>query len=129
MREWNFPSEWSPEFFDFFVREVVGKHGRWNLHPFLLIQDIQALRPTVLPVVPRVLNKIHDKIQAGMAAAGGMKQSLFNAALHAKTEGLKHGHLKHGLYDFLIFNRIKKALGMGKWNRIIRSTNLFSPTS
>lgn len=47
-----------------------------------------------------------------MAAAGGVKSKLFHAALAAKTEGLKHGHLQHALYDRLIFNKIKKGLGM-----------------
>ena len=77
-----------------------------------LLEDIQACRPTMMPVAPRVLNKIHDKVIAGMNNAGGMKKKLFYAALHAKTEGLKHGQLKHGFYDALIFNKIKKALGM-----------------
>lgn len=30
--------------------------------PTLLIEDLQACRPTVLPVAPRVLNKIYDKV-------------------------------------------------------------------
>jgi long-chain acyl-CoA synthetase len=79
--------------------------------PTKLLEDIQACRPTLIPVAPRVLNKIHDKILAGINSAGGMKKKLFYAALHAKTEGLQHGVLKHGLYDALIFNKIKKALG------------------
>lgn len=49
---------------------------------------------------------------AGITAAGGTKKRIFDAALAAKTEGLKRGHLTHALYDRLIFNKIKKALGM-----------------
>jgi long-chain acyl-CoA synthetase len=30
--------------------------------PLLLIEDFQACRPTILPVAPRVLNKIYDKV-------------------------------------------------------------------
>lgn len=44
--------------------------------------------------------------------AGGLKKKLFQAALVAKSEGLKRGQLTHGLYDRLLFNKIKKALGM-----------------
>jgi long-chain acyl-CoA synthetase len=29
-----------------------------------LVDDIQALRPTILPVVPRVLNRVYDKVSA-----------------------------------------------------------------
>ena len=86
--------------------------GFFRGDPTLLIEDIQACRPTMMPVAPRVLNKIYDKIMGGIKIAGGLKQSLFEAALRAKMEGLKHGHLKHGFYDKLIFNKVKKALGM-----------------
>jgi len=86
--------------------------GFYRGDPKLLLEDIQALRPTIMPVAPRVLNKIYDKIFAGVNAAGGTKKKIFDAGLKAKTEGLKHGHLKHGLYDRLLFNKIKTALGM-----------------
>ena len=42
-----------------------------------------------MPVAPRVLNKIHDKVQAGMHAAGGLKLALFKRGLAVKREGLK----------------------------------------
>lgn len=81
--------------------------------PLFLIEDLQACRPTVLPAVPRVLNKIHDKIQVGIAAAGGMKKKLFDKAVATKTRNLlATGAMKHSLYDRLIFNKIKKGLGM-----------------
>jgi long-chain acyl-CoA synthetase len=47
-----------------------------------------------------------------MAAAGGRKQKLFNRALQAKAEGLKYGRMKHHFYDTLIFNKLKRGLGM-----------------
>ena len=86
--------------------------GFFRGDPKLLVEDRQACRPTMLPAAPRVLNKIYDKIQSGINVAGGMKKKLFDAALAAKAEGLRHGKLTHGLYDRLIFNKIKKALGL-----------------
>jgi long-chain acyl-CoA synthetase len=81
--------------------------------PLLLIEDIQACRPTFLAAVPRVLNKIYDKIHTGVAAAGGMKKKLFDAAVTAKTKNLKAtGQLKHAFYDRIIFNKIKNGLGL-----------------
>ena len=56
--------------------------------PLLLIEDLQACRPTILPAAPRVLNKIYDKIQGGIAAAGGFKKKLFDAAVATKTRNL-----------------------------------------
>jgi len=81
--------------------------------PLLLIEDMQACRPTVFAAAPRVLNKIYDKIQVGIAAAGGMKKKLFDAAIATKTKNLlATGQLTHSFYDHLIFNKIKKGLGM-----------------
>lgn len=38
-----------------------------------------------MPVVPRVLNRLHDKIVQGVLAAGGMKAKLFVKACEAKV--------------------------------------------
>lgn len=38
--------------------------GFFRGNPLLLIEDIIALRPTVLASVPRILNRIHDKVSA-----------------------------------------------------------------
>ena len=87
--------------------------GFFRGDPKFLLEDIQALRPTIMPVAPRVLNKIYDKIMAGISAAGGTKKKLFDMALSAKSHGLiHHGAMTHPLWDRLIFNKIKAALGM-----------------
>eukprot|EP00980_Cylindrotheca_fusiformis_P004633 scaffold991_cov128-Cylindrotheca_fusiformis.AAC.5 len=81
--------------------------------PLYLIDDMKACRPTLLPAAPRVLNKIYDKIQVGINAAGGLKKKLFDAGVAAKTHNLlTTGELKHGFYDTLLFNKIKKGLGL-----------------
>lgn len=88
--------------------------------PLFLIEDMQACRPTIFPAAPRVLNKIYDKIQAGIAAAGGFKKKLFDAAVATKSHNLiTRGELKHALYDRLIFNKIKKGLGMDQLRVLI----------
>jgi long-chain acyl-CoA synthetase len=48
----------------------------------------------------------------GVTAAGGIKKRLFDAAVRTKARGLQHGHLKHAVYDRLIFDKIKRGLGM-----------------
>lgn len=97
--------------------------------PLLLVEDIVACRPTVLPIVPRVLNKIHDKIMAGMAAKGGITEKMFNTAFAAKKLGLKsEGKLTHGLWDRILFNKIKKALGLDCVRLMVSGSAPLSPT-
>ena len=42
--------------------QIGGRVGYWSgdIHNFL--SDLQELRPTVLPLVPRVLNRIYDNV-------------------------------------------------------------------
>eukprot|EP00579_Thalassiosira_antarctica_P001854 CAMPEP_0201869920 /NCGR_PEP_ID=MMETSP0902-20130614/3247_1 /ASSEMBLY_ACC=CAM_ASM_000551 /TAXON_ID=420261 /ORGANISM="Thalassiosira antarctica, Strain CCMP982" /LENGTH=682 /DNA_ID=CAMNT_0048395485 /DNA_START=6 /DNA_END=2054 /DNA_ORIENTATION=- len=95
--------------------------------PLLLIEDIVACRPTAFPAVPRVLNKIHDKIVAGMAAKGGVTEKMFNMALEAKSIGLQEGRLTHPLWDRILFNKIKKALGLDCVRLMISGSAPLSP--
>ncbi|KAL7481699.1 hypothetical protein ACHAW6_007374 [Cyclotella cf. meneghiniana] len=95
--------------------------------PLLLIEDIVACRPTMLPAVPRVLNKIHDKIMAGMAAKGGLTEKMFRTALRAKTAGLQEGNLRHPLWDRILFNKIKHALGLDCLRLMVSGSAPLSP--
>jgi long-chain acyl-CoA synthetase len=45
--------------------------------PLLLIEDMQACRPTILPVAPRVLNKIYDKVCCGRGYCSWFYESMF----------------------------------------------------
>lgn len=96
--------------------------------PLLLIEDIVACRPTVIPMVPRVMNKIHDKIVAGMAAKGGITEKMFKTALQAKTMGLQEGKLTNALWDRILFNKIKKALGLDCVRLMCSGSAPLSPT-
>mmetsp|Transcript_16448 Transcript_16448/g.32685 ORF Transcript_16448/g.32685 Transcript_16448/m.32685 type:complete len:690 (+) Transcript_16448:36-2105(+) len=95
-----------------------------------LVADWVACRPTLAAVVPRVLNKIHDKIQAGMEAKGGVALKMFRAALHTKTRTLLEGDgsTSHALWDALIFNKIKKGLGLDCVRLLVSGSAPLSPT-
>ena len=62
--------------------------------------------------VPRLLNKIHAKITANVAATGGVKQKLFNTAIETKIVNLQTScSYTHGMYDAVVFKKIKALLG------------------
>ena len=103
--------------------------GFWRGDPLLLMEDVVALRPTLFVAAPRVLNKIHDKIKAGITAAGGLKLKLFQKGLRVKTHNLiQHGSLTHGFYDKLLFNKIKNALGFSDLRCMISGSAPLSNT-
>ena len=52
----------------------------------LLLDDIQHLQPTVFPSVPRVLNKLYDKIQEDIAKKPALVQWLISAGLASKLK-------------------------------------------
>eukprot|EP00808_Paulinella_micropora_P017735 g1616.t1 len=84
-----------------------------------ILEDLNALRPTIFPSVPRLLNRVYDKILAGVNEAGGVKQIMFEKALAAKTEGLKKGKITHPIWDTLVFGPLRKKLGMDRLKVII----------
>lgn len=94
--------------------------GFWRGDALMLIEDMQACRPTLMAAAPRVLNKIYDKVAGGINAAGGMKKKIYDSGMAVKTENLlSTGRLTHPLYDRLIFNKIKAALGMDQLRFLI----------
>lgn len=81
-----------------------------------LMDDIKAVRPTIFISVPRLYNRIYDKLTQGVKAKGGIAQLLFDLGLSSKSYYLKEengGHFTHSFYD-LIFNKLKAKLGFDR---------------
>lgn len=57
----------------------------------LLVEDIEALKPTIFVGVPRVFDRIHSGILAKVDAAGGIKKRLFQWALARKQHFIQRG--------------------------------------
>eukprot|EP01029_Cantina_marsupialis_P025563 TRINITY_DN6775_c0_g1_i1.p1 TRINITY_DN6775_c0_g1~~TRINITY_DN6775_c0_g1_i1.p1 ORF type:complete len:656 (+),score=176.99 TRINITY_DN6775_c0_g1_i1:68-2035(+) len=77
-----------------------------------LMADISALAPTIFLSVPRLYNRIHQKIMNGVNEAGGLKKFLFNRALKTKLKNMRNNEqLTHWLWDRIIFKKVQKVLG------------------
>ncbi|MBN2283697.1 MAG: long-chain fatty acid--CoA ligase [Deltaproteobacteria bacterium] len=89
-----------------------------------LLEDLQAIRPTFMASVPRVLEKMYDGIHEKVAQAPPLKKKLFEWAksvgarnLPYICNGKKRGGLfalEYNLADRLIFSKLKKALGLDR---------------
>ena len=80
-----------------------------------ILDDIKALRPTVFCSVPRLYNRIYERITAGVEAKGGVARALFNRALEAKKANLNQSNvLTHALYDRLVFRALAERVGLDR---------------
>uniref|UniRef100_A0A1A8S358 Long-chain-fatty-acid--CoA ligase n=1 Tax=Nothobranchius rachovii TaxID=451742 RepID=A0A1A8S358_9TELE len=92
----------------------------------LLMDDIKTLKPTLLPVVPRILNRIYDKIQGSVSSP--FKRLLLNYAVRRKQAELRDGIVRNNsLWDKLVFNKIQASLG-GNVRFALTASAPISPT-
>ena len=83
--------------------------------------NISEVRPTVMATVPRLLERIHDKVIKNATAGGGIKAKIFlwSVGIGAKVRetrdnGQEPGGLlaiKAGIAEKLVFSKIKAKMG------------------
>ncbi|KAF1526918.1 Long-chain-fatty-acid--CoA ligase 6, partial [Aptenodytes patagonicus] len=72
----------------------------------LLSDDMKALRPTIFPVVPRLLNRMYDKIFS--QADTSLKRWILEFAARRKKAEVRNGIIRNdSLWDKLFFNKIQ----------------------
>ncbi|XP_046950984.1 long-chain-fatty-acid--CoA ligase 6 isoform X1 [Lynx rufus] len=76
----------------------------------LLSDDMKALCPTIFPVVPRLLNRMYDKIFS--QADTPLKRWLLEFAAKRKQAEVRKGIIRNdSIWDELFFNKIQANLG------------------
>uniref|UniRef100_A0A4W5QZ43 Arachidonate--CoA ligase n=1 Tax=Hucho hucho TaxID=62062 RepID=A0A4W5QZ43_9TELE len=92
----------------------------------LLMDDIKTLKPTFFPVVPRLLNRIYDKILGSVTSP--LRRAVLHYAVRRKQAELSSGVVRNNsLWDRLVFNRIQANLG-GNLRFILTASAPISPT-
>jgi len=80
-----------------------------------LLDDVLELRPTVFFSVPRLYNRIYDRVMSTINAGNPVSRSLFQRAFAYKRAALERGDLSGGrfgpFWDSLVFSKIKARLG------------------
>ncbi|XP_068815469.1 long-chain-fatty-acid--CoA ligase 6 isoform X6 [Struthio camelus] len=92
----------------------------------LLSDDMKALRPTIFPVVPRLLNRMYDKIFS--QADTSLKRWALEFAARRKKAEVRNGIIRNdSVWDKLFFNKIQASLG-GRVRMIVTGAAPASPT-
>ncbi|XP_053894215.1 long-chain-fatty-acid--CoA ligase 6 isoform X5 [Malaclemys terrapin pileata] len=116
--------------FERVIQSVVychgGRIGFFQGDIRLLSDDMKALRPTIFPVVPRLLNRMYDKIFS--QADTPLKRWLLEFAAKRKKAEVQSGIIRNdSLWDKLFFNKIQASLG-GCVRMIVTGAAPASPT-
>jgi long-chain acyl-CoA synthetase len=93
----------------------------WRRDPKKIVEDVQLIRPTHLPSVPRIFEKIHTAATAKAEAAGGAKAKIFHWAVGVGREMRRRedrgGHpglvlkAQFALADRLVLHKIRDLFG------------------
>ncbi|XP_012889249.1 PREDICTED: long-chain-fatty-acid--CoA ligase 6 isoform X2 [Dipodomys ordii] len=116
--------------FERVIQSVVychgGRVGFFQGDIRLLSDDMKALQPTIFPVVPRLLNRMYDKIFS--QADTPLKRWLLEFAAKRKQAEVRSGIIRNNsIWDELFFNKIQASLG-GRVRMIVTGAAPASPT-
>ncbi|MCQ2820884.1 MAG: AMP-binding protein, partial [archaeon] len=77
-----------------------------------LLEDLSLIEPTLLVVVPKVVQTVRNKILEKVNKGPKIIQKIFYKALEVKRRNFyKYGVLTNTFYDLLVFNKVKKPFG------------------
>lgn len=93
----------------------------WSGDPKKIIEEVAQIRPTHLPSVPRIFEKIHTAATSKAEAAGGVKAKLFGWAVgvgrkvrERERDGRSVDPLlkaQHALADKLVLSKVRSLFG------------------
>jgi len=107
------------------LMHLLGAHLGYTIafcpDPRRIGELLPQVRPTILPTVPRVLEKVHTGVSANFAAATGIKRRLIDWAqrvgrrvsvLRQQRQPVPRGlAAQHRLADRLVYSKVKDRLG------------------
>jgi long-chain acyl-CoA synthetase len=97
------------------VVHVGGSVGFYSGNVQELLDDVLALKPHIFVSVPRLWNRIYDRVMATMREANPIKRRMFETAFAYKRAALEAGDLTGGrwgpFWDKLVFSKIRERVG------------------
>ena len=119
--------------YNYFWRGVAIAYAESN---DALPQNLVEVRPTVMGVVPLLLQKIHEKTAEVVRQSSGARQKLFHWAIRVGREYFPYElrtqapplglRLEHSVADALVYSKVRERLG-GRLETIISGAAPLSP--
>jgi long-chain acyl-CoA synthetase len=94
---------------------VAWGHSLYYSDPDRLVGHLAEVRPTVFATVPRVLEKVYDKVSLGIMQGHGLKKVIGSWALglaQGYTTGEPRSGLSFALADRLVYSKLREKLGL-----------------
>ncbi|KAI9504621.1 medium-chain fatty acid-CoA ligase faa2 [Coemansia spiralis] len=99
-------------FAEIYAMSSGGKIGVYSGNILNVVDDLQTLRPNIFNSVPRLLNRIYDRLVAGTIHAPGLTGVIARRAVADKMANLEAGKGNtHAFWDRILFNKIRALLG------------------
>lgn len=101
--------------------EVIAHGGRvgYERGPVsMLMDEIQALQPSIMTAVPRILNRIAEVMKKKTENLPSFLQSILKKAMDEKVKCMKENRPQSPILDALLFSKFRAALG-GKLRLLI----------
>ena len=80
-----------------------------------LLDDMLELRPSVFISVPRLFNRVYDRVMTAIRTGNPMARKLFETAYASKKAAMDRGDISGGamapLWNRLVFSKIAARLG------------------
>jgi len=88
-----------------------GRVGYFSGNLDILVEDIQELQPSVFVGVPRVYQKIQDRVLSEVAKSNFIRRAIFNHAYSTKESAIDKGSDSPAIWDKLVFSKVKNRFG------------------
>lgn len=77
-----------------------------------LFEDMEILKPSILPGVPRLFSRIFQKVMQGKDQKGGIAKFLFDLGYNSKQAILEEGQDASGsFWNSIVFDKIREKFG------------------
>jgi len=104
------------------ITYLGGEVGFWQGKVDKLPDDFRDFRPTFLTMVPRLLNRVYDKVRGEARKKGILGRILFRLAVKGKLALIKRGDFSQDtIWDKVLFDKIRQQFG-GQVQRVISSS-------